>query len=263
MDPATWIDLDRYPIVAGAPGRAALVDDCRRTVRERALCQLPNFLASAALARFAEESRSVAPRAIRRDVMRRAYLWLKDDDYPTDDPRGWPHHDRKGTVHYDLYPAGSLMQRLYEWGPLTRFIGDVLEERDFHTCADTVMSVVLSVMKPGDEHGWHFDTNDYAISLCLQNSEGGGEFVCFPYIRDEGAENLEAVRRAFSGEAEAPINIAFAPGTLTLFRGRRSLHRVAPTTGRRDRLMAIFSYHREPGFTWPERAIRMSKNLAP
>jgi len=261
MGPQDWIDLDRYPVAEPGPAREALVETCRRVVRRDALCQLDGFLRQAGLEQLAAESRAVAPRAIRRDTRRSAYLWLKDAAYPEDDPRGWLQHDRKGTVHYDLYPPGSLMQRLYEWKPLTRFIGDVLEEPSFHICADTVMSVVLSVMRDGDEHGWHFDTNDYAISLCLQNSEAGGEFVCFPYIRDEGDERLEAVRAAFSGEAIPPVSVAFAPGTFTIFRGRRSLHCVAPTRGKQDRLMAIFSYHREPGFTWPERAIRMSKNL--
>lgn len=263
MEPRDWVDLGRYPLLEGAAGRAALVERCRAVLRAESLCQLPSFLTAGALAALAEESRAVAPRAIRRDTTRSAYLWLKDEPFPEDDPRGWLQHDRKGTVHYDLYPPGSLIQRLYEWQPLTRFIGDVLEESAFHICADTVMSVVLSVMKDGDEHGWHFDTNHYAISLCLQNSERGGEFVCVPYIRDEDAEHLEDVAAVFRGQREAPLSVAFAPGTLTIFRGRRSLHRVATTRGPTDRLMAIFSYHRLPGFTWPERAIRMSKNLAP
>lgn len=263
MGPEAWIDVDRYPLTGPGTRRDALVESCQRTVRRHALCQLPGFLLPRGRDALAAESRSVAPRAIRRDTKRGAYLWLKETAFPADDPRGCLQHDRKGTVHYDLYPRDSLMHRLYEWQPLTRFIGDVLEERSFHICADKVMSVVLSVMKDGDEHGWHFDTNDYAISLCLQNSAAGGEFVCFPYIRDEDDEHLEAVSAAFRGETKAPVRVAFAPGTLTIFRGRRSLHRVASTVGPQDRLMAIFSYHREPGFTWPERAIRMSKNLAP
>ena len=263
MSPEDWIDLDRYPIAAGSDGRDALLAACRTALRGDALCQLPSFLAPDALALFAEESRTLAPRAIRRDTMRRAYFWFDEQDWPEGDPRGWLQHDRKGTVHYDLYPPGSMMQRLYEWQPLTRFIGDVLEEETFHICADPVMSVVLSVMKDGDEQGWHFDTNESAISLCLQNSEAGGEFVCVPWIRDEGDENLEGIAEVFRGEREAPLSVAFAAGTLTIFRGRRSLHRVAHVRGRTDRLMALFSYHREPGFTWPERAIRMSKNLAP
>jgi len=263
MGPQDWVDLGRYPLVEGAPGRDALVERCRSVLRRDSLCQLPGFLAPEAHAALVAESRSVAPRAIRRDTTRSAYLWLRDEPFPEDDPRGWLQHDRKGTVHYDLYPPDSLIQRLYEWQPLTRFVGDVLEETDFHTCADTVMSVVLSVMQDGDQHGWHFDTNDYAISLCLQNSERGGEFVCAPYIRDEDAENLEDVAAVFRGEREVPLSVTFAPGTFTIFRGRRSLHRVATTHGATDRLMAIFSYHRQPGFIWPERAIRMSKNLAP
>jgi len=261
MDADAWVDLDRYPITKAGKGRETLIATCRHNLRRSALCQLPGFLHPDALHLLADESRDVAPRAIRRNTERSAYLWLKEEHYPADDPRGWLQHDRKGTVHYDLYPPDCSIQRLYEWEPLTRFVADVLEEDSLFICADEVMSVVLSVMKEGDEHGWHFDTNDYAISLCLQNSEAGGEFVCFPYIRDEEEENFEAVKAVFRGDQEPPVSVVFAPGTLTIFRGRRSLHRVNHAVGHRDRLMAIFSYHREPGFTWPERAIRMSKGL--
>ena len=130
------------------------------------------------------------------------------------------------------------------------------EESELYTCADPYLSVILSVLGDGDVHGWHFDTNDFAISLSLQEAEAGGEFVFAPYLRGEDDENYPAVRDVFAGSAAQLVRSKLQPGTLTLFRGRQSPHYVAEVKGPRQRLMAIFSYHHKPGLTWPESTIQ-------
>ncbi len=41
--------------------------------------------------------------------------------------------------------------------------------------------------------------------------------------------------------------IALEPGTLMLFRGHYSLHRVTEVTGKRNRLQSIFGFNPKPG----------------
>ena len=108
-------------------------------------------------------------------------------------------------------------------------------------------------MEPGDEFGWHYDTNDGAVSLVLQSAEEGGDFEYAPLIRNEADENYDQVGAIFSGE-ETP-DVADAPaGTFILFMGRRSLHRVAPIgKSRRSRQTLLFSYDRQPGMVFPEK----------
>jgi len=262
--PEQCVDLDRHPIHRlDAPAARDLVERCSAEIARTAMAQLPGFLRPDALERFADEARQVAPLARRRDMHHSAYGWTDNNGFAADHPRGWPQHDCKGTVHYDLYPADALIRRLYEWEPLTRFIGIVLGEKRFFICDDPVMSVVLSVMKPGDEQGWHFDTNDYSVTLCLQAPDSGGEFVCAPHVRSDENENYELVADVFRGKHKPAVCAEPEPGTLTMFRGRRSVHRVNTVGQGPDRLMAIFSYHREPGFRWPEAMIKMSKSGPP
>lgn len=259
--PQDWIDLDRYPIdrPESDAGRA-LIERCRNDIAETAGALLEGFLKPDALDRLADEARHVAPRAVRRDTHRSAYGWLDNAAFDHDHPRGWPQHDRKGTVHYDLYPPDAMIRRLYEWQPLTDFITTVLRMEQLYICDDPVMSVVLSVMGDGDEQGWHFDTNDYSVTLCLQAPRAGGAFQCAPYVRDDDDENYDRIAAIFAGDEKPAVHFPPEPGTLTMFRGRRSVHRVDTIEGDRDRLMAIFSYHREPGFRWPEAMIKLSKN---
>ena len=48
----------------------------------------------------------------------------------------------------------------------------------------------------------------------------------------------------------ALVRPPIAPGTLSLFNGYRSLHRVAPIPGPGARIMALFNYMAEPGYVF-------------
>jgi hypothetical protein len=38
-----------------------------------------------------------------------------------------------------------------------------------------------------------------------------------------------------------------SPGTLNVFRGRNTAHKVSTVKGRRERLIAVFTYYEKPG----------------
>ena len=42
------------------------------------------------------------------------------------------------------------------------------------------------------------------------------------------------------------------PGTLNVFRGRNTAHRVTEVIGERPRIIAVFSYYERPGVTFSE-----------
>src|SRR5688500_5943365 len=103
--PQKWIDLERYPIMQlESPAGQALVKPCEGHIDGTAGSHLPGFLLPDALECFADEARRVAPKAIRRDSSRSAYGWMNNSAFEPGHPRAWPQHDRKGTVHYALYP---------------------------------------------------------------------------------------------------------------------------------------------------------------
>ena len=41
--------------------------------------------------------------------------------------------------------------------------------------------------------------------------------------------------------------LVVSPGTLNVFRGKNTLHRVTPVKGSRDRIIAVFSYYENKG----------------
>ena len=83
----------------------------------------------------------------------------------------------------------------------------------------------------GDELGWHFDGADFVVTLLLQASESGGVFEFAPMLRTADDRNDDGVRALLAGERDAIRTMSGEPGTLALFRGHWSPHRVTPVRG--------------------------------
>ena len=108
---------------------------------------------------------------------------------------------------------------------------------------------------------WHYDTNDGVVSLLLQTPDEGGDFEYVPYLREENDEHYDAVADVFAGCSTRVQQPRMKPGSLLLFKGRRSLHRVS-AVGRTEkpRLIALMSYDRQPGMVFPEATVRAITN---
>jgi predicted 2-oxoglutarate/Fe(II)-dependent dioxygenase YbiX len=150
-------------------------------------------------------------------------------------------------VTYDRIPEDAGLRRLYEWDGLTRFIAQACGRSALHRYADPLAALTINVSKDGDSFAWHFDTNDYSVTLALQMPEMGGAFEYVPDLRSPRDERYEDVQRVLDGDRGRVRILAYRPGDLVLFRGRNALHRVTPTRGARDRLVAILSYTTIPG----------------
>jgi hypothetical protein len=109
------------------------------------------------------------------------------------------------------------------------------------------MGCTATVMYDGDNHGWHFDLNDFVVSILLQAPKAGGTFDFAPNIRDDADENYAGVAAALDGRSEAMRSIKVEAGTLLLFCGRRALHCVPAVSGGVPRVIALFSYDRHAG----------------
>jgi hypothetical protein len=70
-------------------------------------------------------------------------------------------------------------------------------------------------------------------------------------IRDDDDPGTDRIRRVFEGTSDEVRTAPLAPGTLALFRGTRSLHRVSPVVAEPARLIALLSYDPQPGMVFP------------
>lgn len=244
---AGLVDLDAYPILRlDAPEGRSLVQRAAGQLAATGACELPGFLTPAGLAACVADGRSLAPEAYASSGVGTAYLERPSPGWPDGHPRARWCPYATGVVAYDQFSASSPIRALYEWDPLVAFLAAVLE-RPVHRYADPLGALNLAVMGDRDQLQWHYDQTDFVVSLALQASTAGGAFEVVPRLRADGDERYDEVTAAIDGTHPGVVTLAMTPGTLLLFAGRHSLHRVSPIEGDTDRLVVLCGYDTQPG----------------
>ena len=65
--------------------------------------------------------------------------------------------------------------------------------------------------------------------------------------------NFEGVEAVLDGKTKI-TRLDTRPGTLILFRGQNSIHRVTPTEGSQERILVVLAYNSKPGISLSEEA---------
>jgi hypothetical protein len=240
------VDLERYPLHEDS-AFVPIAARCRTQLNESSFASLPGFLRPGVAEAMTAEVLDAIPRAYRRERSFSAYDESTLEQYPNDHVRRRKYESRQFVVATDILSKTGQLRALYGNETLTRRIAQMLEEPALFPLADPIMGCTATVMYEGDTHGWHFDLNDFVVSVLLQAPEAGGTFDFAPNIRKDGEENYEHVAAALDGSSQAVRSIKVEAGTLLLFCGRRALHRVPPIRGRIPRVIALLSYDRKPG----------------
>ena len=235
------VDLDRYPL--GSPD---VVARASAQLRDHGACELPGFLTPEGLAACLADARAIEHAAFRSEGRGTAYLEAPDPKVAPDHPRAHRCRYASGVVAYDQFSAGSPIRTLYEWDPFLHFLSAVMGRQVFRY-ADPLGALNLAVMVEGDELQWHYDQTDFVVSLALQAPEAGGTFDVVPKLRADGDERYDQVAAAIDGTHEGVATLPMRPGTLLLFAGRWSLHRVSPVGGATSRLVVLMGYDTKPG----------------
>ena len=259
-----YIDLDRYPIhELDSQAGKALIAEAREMMQRDTLCLLDGFLRDSAVAELCAEITQLEAGAHRVDYPSTIYGWMHNEGFPPGHPRSLLLRRCCGVISYDQINAGGACRELYEFDQLTDFIRRLLGYETLYRTACPTLSIQVNIMDEGEIFDWHFDTNDGVVSFTIQNADAGGGFEYAPLIRAEDDENYQAVARIVN-ETDQPRQPGMAPGTLSLFLGRRSLHRSAPIPKTsKTRQSLLFSYDREPGLVFPPETCRRLTSGSP
>ena len=255
VGPADLVDTERYRF-----DDAQLVASSNRQFAEEGVCVLPGFLRADAVALLVAEADALAPLAHRAHSRATPYLAAPDDSFPEGHPRRTLVHSAVEAVAYDLFPPDSLLRRLYEWDPLKDVVGAILGQPVLHRYADPFGALNLAVMRDGDLLGWHFDMTDFVVSIALQSSIGGGHFLNAKQLRTAEDECYAAVADVIAADDASPRvrTEPMTPGTLMVFNGRNSMHKVSPIEGSLPRYVALLAYDTKVG-TDSSRALKLSR----
>jgi hypothetical protein len=258
---AGLVDLARYPVGdLDALDAVALAGRCRTELDRDGVSILPGFLTEDATTRAVAESEALAPLGHPSDVEGTPYLELPEDGWSDGHPRVTWAHTRLTAIAYDRFPEGSVLRTLYESDALLAFLTRALGFEVFRY-DDPLGGLNLAAMYDGDRLAWHYDQTDFVVSLAVQESESGGDFECVPRTRSANDERYDDVSVILAGDESRVVTIPMTPGTLMLFEGRHTLHRVSDIAGLRPRYVGLFGYDRKPGTCSSEllRAIRYGR----
>jgi hypothetical protein len=220
MNPAALVDTDRWPL-----DNDAIIEPLRAQFQAENIAILPGFIRNDALPTLVGECDQLAETAFHTD-----------------------NNANLDVVAYDQFPSTSLIRSLYEWDPLMEFVAKVLGHDTLYRYADPFGALNLSVMRDGHMLGWHFDQTDFVVSIALQPSLEGGHFENVPMIRSAENDNADVVASIRAGERGDLVRIEpMTPGTLMIFNGRWSYHRVSTVKGEVPRHVALLAYDTKPG----------------
>ncbi len=257
------IDYHSFPIDQDGTERSVLVERVRSDLSRDGCAVIKRFLTPKGIDALATEAESVADYGHRSFNCTNVYFTRDDPSLPADDP--WRQFfDRSNAfVPADNFAKSGPLRTIHDSLGFDQFIQDCLQERAFYRYADPLADIIVNVAQAGNGFPWHFDTNNFTVTIAIQNAESGGAFEYAPRIR-EGDENFAEVARVLNGTSDKVNVLHLEPGDLQIFRGRYSLHRVAPLSGKRPRDVAIFSYVEEPNMVGaPERALQLYGRTLP
>lgn len=258
------VDLERYPIDRPGPTLDALLDGIREDLRQSGCAVLSGFIQPRSIDALVAECDRVQSAAHRSFNRTNPYFTQDRDDLPDSHPLRRFYERSNAFVPADQFGPDSAIRSLYEWPPFAPFIQAALQESSFHRYCDPLADVIVNLAEAGNGFPWHFDTNNYTVTLAIQNAEHGGEFEFSPGLRTPTDENYEGVAAVLDGNQRLVRRLSLQPGDLQIFRGRYSLHRVAPIAGSRRRYVAIYSFAERPDMIGsPERTRQLYGRVLP
>lgn len=255
MSATPWdrlVNLEQYPIQdLNSAAYKRLVERCRAQFDDAVSCHLPNFLRPEAVKNAVAEVDERLPQANLYVVNRGAYN-LEDPrssahivKLQENDPRTKPHRRHQHWLGTDDLSAESALKRIYDWPNLTKFVGDVLGVSPLYTLDDPLMRVLVNIHREDDELGWHVDSHDYAVTILLRPAKDGGLYQYVP-MTGPGDTNFEYAAALFKGDESRVRTVPMEAGSMVIFRGRNTLHRVTPAHGQQSRVLALFAYDPVP-----------------
>lgn len=242
------LDLDRFPLdkIGTAPWNT-MVERCKSDLLLRGMFNLESLVREEALSRVVAEVRTVMDTLSFVHKRSHNIYFMKNipglaDDHPALALTGTINH----TVCADQIPQ-SIVAYIYEWAPLIVFLGATMGKDALYPLADPLARLNVMGYRDGEQLNWHFDRSEFTTTLLLQAPEEGGDFVYRTDLRSADDPNYEGVAKLLGGQDPDVKTLKLSAGTLNVFKGKNTAHKVSTVRGKRERLIAVFSYFDRPG----------------
>jgi hypothetical protein len=242
------LDLDRYPLDRlDAAETRQLMAASKAELAAHGMFNLPGLVRQSVIEQCAAELEPLIDTVAFTHKRRHNIYFRQDIEGLAPDH---PALRRCDTINHTLCGdqlAGTIVGRIYEWTPLVDFLARVMDKPRLFLMADPLARVNVMGYRAGEALNWHFDRSEFTTTLLIQSPEAGGEFEYRSDLRTDDDPNYDGVARLLRGEDDAVRSLSLKAGTLNVFKGRNTAHRVTPAVGGKQRIVAVFSYYERPG----------------
>ena len=247
-----FIDIERYPLNhTGSNEWQSLVDTCQRELAADGLFNLPGFIRQDALAPAVDALVPIlTSEAFTHERRHNIYFKKTVDGLDDTHPALRQFETSNRTICADQM-GQALVIKLYEWPAFAEFLAAVMEKPGLYTMDDPLARVNVMGYGQGQALNWHFDRSEFTTTLLLQAPSDGGIFEYDKDLRSDTNPNYSGVVDLLDGR-RAPVRMPVERGTLNVFKGKNTAHRVTPVEGQQERIIAVFSYFDRPGVAFSE-----------
>ena len=242
------IDLQRYPIdrLNQAQG-VKLVKQCQQALDQHGLFNLAGFLLPDAIQLAIENSaEQLADHSFTHERNHNIYFLPEVAGLPKDHPALKQFKTINHTVCSDQIRDNVLIE-LYEWQPFADFLAAVMRKPKLYQMDDEISRLNVMGYSAGEALNWHFDRSEFTTTLLLQAPDVGGEFQYRTGLRTDNDPNYDGIGEFLVSDQSNVITVPLEAGTLNVFRGKNTLHRVSPVVGDKQRVITVFSFYENPG----------------
>ncbi len=248
------LDLLTYPFEnIDSEGYASLLARCRQSLVSKGLFSLAGLLSEGSCIDCVN---TLVPR-IAKDAFthRRQHNIFFSENIPqlaSSHPANTKLETSNRTLCHDQL-IDTVLPTIYHYQPFIDFLAACMGIDKLYPMADPLAAVNVMAYHEGEALNWHFDRSEFTTTLLLQAPQQGG---CFEYRRglktattDTGNAVLDydAIGELLAGCDKGVEREILSAGSLNVFRGIDTLHRVSPVAGNIDRIIAVFSYFDRPG----------------
>ena len=242
------LDLDRYPIdQEGSKAWHAMVEKAVAELEVHGMFNLEGFVRPDAVQKLVAQVKPVM------DTQSYNHKRFHNIYFQPDIPGLEPNHPalrKVETINHTLCAdqiSQSMVLSIYKYPPFARFLAATMGKPQLYVMQDPLARVNVMAYQSGEALNWHFDRSEFTTTLLLQAPETGGGFEYRTDLRSANDPNYAGVAELLEGRDPQVQRIRLSAGTLNVFRGKNTAHRVTPVEGRVDRFIAVFSYYEKPG----------------
>ena len=241
------VNVEKYPINdTGSSRYKELINYNRKQLNEDGCCVLSNFIKPESIRRMKEEvDRNLSKIHFTNDK-HNPYFTKEDETLPKDHPKRIFSFRQSGYLNSDDLESESDLNTFYNLEEMLKFTSDSLEVFPLYKWADPLGKNPYSVMHTDHYFPWHFDGNEFTLSILVQKAGKGGLFEYVPDLRNKDNENFENVTKVLKGDRKLVKSLDLKPGDLQIFKGRFSMHRVTKIEGKTSRYIALPCYVKDP-----------------